>query len=86
MSKTRMMCPFSGKLCAECSLYRGRHYFLCFYEKYRGHLGEGDSAGALITSHALSLKSTVTFEIPLVKPRSAIDPFTIILKEGEKEY
>ena len=31
-----MLCPFSGKMCQECETYRGRHYFLCYVEKYRG--------------------------------------------------
>jgi hypothetical protein len=38
MAKTKMLCPFSNKICEECPFYRGRHYLLCYYEKYRGHL------------------------------------------------
>jgi hypothetical protein len=38
MAKEEMICPFTGQLCRECALYRGRHYFLCFSKKYRGHL------------------------------------------------
>jgi hypothetical protein len=40
MAKQKMMCPFSGKPCKECPIYRGRHYYLCFAEKYRGHMDE----------------------------------------------
>jgi hypothetical protein len=40
MAKIDMFCPFSYKLCAECPLYRGRHYYLCFCKKYRGYIGE----------------------------------------------
>ena len=40
MAKIDMLCPFSKKLCRECPLYRGRHYYLCFSTKYRGYLGE----------------------------------------------
>lgn len=40
MAKTSMICPFSRKLCVECEIYRGKHYFLCFCEKYRGYLGQ----------------------------------------------
>jgi hypothetical protein len=36
MAKVKMMCPFSGQPCRECSVYRGRHYYLCF----RGKNGE----------------------------------------------
>ncbi len=35
-----MNCPFSGKGCKECSIYRGRHYFLCFSKRYRGVIGD----------------------------------------------
>jgi hypothetical protein len=47
VSKLKMMCPFSRKLCRECPVYLGRHYYLCFCREYRGHLehSEGTSAG-----------------------------------------
>jgi len=38
MAKEKMLCPFSGKLCKECPLSRGRHYYLCFSKSYQGHL------------------------------------------------
>jgi hypothetical protein len=38
MAKIDMFCPFSHKLCDECPLYRGRHYYLCFYPRYRGYI------------------------------------------------
>lgn len=40
MAKIAMLCPFNQKLCSECPLYRGRHYYLCFCEKYRGCIGK----------------------------------------------
>ena len=45
MAKIAMVCPFNRRLCDECPLYRGRHYYLCFCEKYRGYIGkpEGDT-------------------------------------------
>ena len=47
MAKRRMLCPFSRQLCRDCSVYRGRHYALCFSESYRGYLGKpGECAGA----------------------------------------
>ena len=42
MAKTSMICPFSRKLCIECELYRGKHYFLCYCAKYRGNLGQSN--------------------------------------------
>jgi hypothetical protein len=38
MAKTPMRCPFNDKLCSECTLYRGRHYYLCNCEHYRGYI------------------------------------------------
>jgi hypothetical protein len=51
MAKTQMVCPFSGKACRECAIYRGRHYYWCFNPKYRGHLNKSDqtSGGANIS-------------------------------------
>jgi hypothetical protein len=40
MAKIDMLCPFNHRLCDECPLYRGRHYYLSFCEKYRGYIGE----------------------------------------------
>jgi len=81
MAKTRMMCPFSGKLCKECPIYRGRHYFLCFSEKYRGHLNEpGEKPTTSRTS------SNGRFEMPsIIRAVSAFDPFDIVFKENKKE-
>lgn len=38
MAKTKMLCPFNNKLCIECQLYRGRHYYLCACPEYRGYI------------------------------------------------
>jgi hypothetical protein len=27
--KEAIICPFSGKMCRQCGIYRGRHYMLC---------------------------------------------------------
>ena len=40
MAKTNMLCPFSKRLCSECPLYRGRHYYLSLCQKYRGHISQ----------------------------------------------
>ena len=28
--RDKNICPFSGKICKECALYRGRHHYMCF--------------------------------------------------------
>ena len=43
MAKEKVLCPFSGQLCKECPLYRGRHYYLCFNKSYRGTWKRGRS-------------------------------------------
>jgi len=40
MAKKPMVCPFSKRLCRECSFYIGGHYYLCFVKEYRGYLGD----------------------------------------------
>jgi hypothetical protein len=74
MAKEEMLCPFSGKLCRECPLYRGRHYYLCFSKKYRGHL---EKPGEIIKRNnpgTSEVKPDEQFEAPAKMP-SAIDPF-----------
>lgn len=45
MAKIAMECPFSHKMCRDCAVYRGSHYFLCFKKEYRGCLiGESKPA------------------------------------------
>ncbi|MFC1934049.1 hypothetical protein ACFLWC_04845 [Chloroflexota bacterium] len=50
MAKEDMTCPFSGKLCGDCALYRGRHYYLCFSKKYQGNLEKsgGDARNSIL--------------------------------------
>ena len=33
-------CPFTHGLCAQCALYRGRHYYLSFHNQDRGYTDE----------------------------------------------
>ena len=81
MAKTKMLCPFSGNLCEECALYRGRHYYLCFCDKYRGHLADTGETPASLDSGLSPMRK---FEIPPIYARSAIDPFAIVMKEREE--
>ena len=32
-----MLCPFSGKLCIQCGIFRGRHAGFCYVTSYRGN-------------------------------------------------
>ena len=40
MAKTNTLCPFTRKACAECALYRGRHYYLNLCKQYEDYGGE----------------------------------------------
>jgi hypothetical protein len=80
MAKKRMLCPFSGKLCKECPLYRGRHYYLCFCKEYRGYLDEPGEA-IMAAPPALGISPEKKFKIPSLNPGNAIDPFTTTMKD-----
>ena len=75
MAKEDMLCPFSGKLCRECALYRGRHYYLCFSKKYRGHLEKPGEATGVSNPGTSGAKPSKQREIPSIPYPSAIDPF-----------
>lgn len=51
MAKTNMLCPFSQRLCSECPLYRGRHYYLSLCQQYRGYIGKSKGNTKSGTSH-----------------------------------
>jgi len=74
MAKEDMLCPFSGKLCKECPLYRGRHYYLCFSKKYRGHLEKPGEATRGSNPGTSEVKPNEQVQMPVKMP-SAIDPF-----------
>lgn len=81
MAKIRVICPFSNELCKECALYRGRHYYLCFCQKYRGYLNE---PGEVTERPNWGASSNKKFDIPPVITTSARDPF-ITAQRGMKE-
>ncbi len=85
MAKKRMLCPFSGKLCKECALYRGRHYYLCFCKEYRGYLDEPGEAVAAAALPVPGASPEKKLEMPSLNLRNVIDPFTTTLKDIEKE-
>ena len=80
-----MICPFSNRLCEECALYRGRHYYLCFCQEYRGYLGNPGASAKGDSLFVPGARSNGTFEIPSIIPTSAIDPFVTDHEDLEKE-
>jgi hypothetical protein len=85
VAKKEMLCPFSGRVCEECPLYRGRHYFLCFCEHYRGHLNKTGDNGGTTTPLAFRSWAVEKFEFPQINPRSAIDPFAMTTKDRKED-
>ncbi len=83
MAKAEMMCPFSGKSCKECPIYRGRHYYLCFCKQYRGYVKEAEKESRARASLGSAAVAGKQFEIPNRMP-SAIDPFTIPMADISK--
>jgi hypothetical protein len=74
MAKINMLCPFSGALCRECPQYRGRHYYLCFCQKYRGFLGKAEGRA----ENSQARRGTAEkFELPVLTP----SPKWLILNE-----
>jgi hypothetical protein len=53
MAKSPVRCPFNGKLCIECTLYRGRHYYLCNCEHYRGYIKPNNKVNTDIQPESL---------------------------------
>jgi len=74
MAKEDMICHFSDKLCKECAPFRGRHYYLCFSKKYRGHLEKPERATKGTNPGTSEAEYDEHFK-PLTKMPSAIDPF-----------
>jgi hypothetical protein len=58
MARIPMLCPFSKDLCRECTIYRGRHYYLCFRKEYRGYLGKEGSMREVQNRDGLSVVIT----------------------------
>ena len=75
MAKERMICPFSNRICEECALYRGKHYYLCFCRRYRGYLGRSGGVTKKDFASVPGARSNGKFEIPSKIPTRAIDPF-----------
>lgn len=53
-----MLCPFSEEMCSECPQYRGRHYYLCFNQTYRGNLGKNSN------TYSEGLRGSRNFNMP----------------------
>jgi len=71
VAKVKMICPFSGKQCRECAVYRGRHYYLCFRGKSEEEVG--DLVKPLVNP-------AILFKEPVVLPEHIYDPFAHPMK------
>ncbi len=81
MAKTSMLCPFSHKLCKECAVYRGKHYYLSFCKQYRGYIGElEDDAKLGVPQHPLDLRGFEEWVEPWARERNTETRLKIRLK------
>lgn len=71
MAKAKMVCPFSGKQCRECAVYRGRHYYLCFRGK-----SEEEVSGLVKPV----VNPTIPFKESVALPEHIYDPFAHPMK------
>jgi hypothetical protein len=85
VAKERMICPFSNRLCEECALYRGKHYYLCFCRKYRGYLGRSGDVTQEGATSVPRARPNGKFEIPAIIRIRAIDPFVTDRENHPKE-
>jgi len=85
MAKERMICPFSNRICEECVLYRGKHYYLCFCQEYRGYLGRPGEVTQEDSRPVPGARSNGKFEIPSKISTHAIDPFVTDRENHKKE-
>jgi hypothetical protein len=60
MAKAKMVCPFSGKMCVECGIFRGRHAGFCYVTSYRGYTLEGQVLKKPVGTHSNDTK----FDLP----------------------
>ena len=82
MAKEKMVCTFSDRLCEECALYRGRHYYLRFCKKYRGYLGESKDVHRAKYHTRPRVSSNEQFEMPSIIATKAIDPNAMVLEDS----
>lgn len=81
MAKVKMICPFSGKLCKECAIYRGRHYLLCFNKKYRGYLNESVEMPGVNTIVNFRNNTAPLFNLKVLRNIEPIDPYVVDMSD-----
>ncbi len=77
MAKKKMICPFSDRMCQNCSLYIGRHYRLCDSGHYRGILENDESCNGRKSFSNSSGKKDLS--VPELKYIEELDPFIDLL-------
>jgi hypothetical protein len=72
MAKEKMVCPFTKKMCVNCSIYRGRHYYMCFSKCYQGCLLESGEIEQLKNESRTSEDVVFGFPDDIVKSSKCI--------------
>jgi len=83
MAKIAMACPFSGKMCRDCAVYRGSHYYLCFKKEYRGCL-LGDNGKNSKEKSVYGMKDlVVNVPVEILGSKKVITDVEVMLEEEE---
>jgi len=84
MAKTKMICPFSERLCKDCPIYRGRHYYICFKPDYRGYVknAAGQEIKKVAFDKPVGSNINISYDILKFNPGHVYDPFV----DDENEY
>jgi len=64
MAKEKMVCPISNRMCVDCAIYRGRHYYLCFSKGYHGCLLESEEIKKLKEKDGSETVQGAGFDFP----------------------
>lgn len=72
-----MICPFSGKLCRECPIFRGRHYFLCYKEDYRGFIKENAATPVKTINRSFRRDTADLLHMQVLDKTKPLDPYEV---------
>jgi len=76
VAKTKMQCLISGDLCKDCSLYRARHYYLCFRGNSKTCLTKPGEVSDTVAPPTVGPIRNHSSKIPHFKTRNDTDRMT----------
>lgn len=71
MAKGELVCPFTNKLCNECLVYRGRHYYIRNCKQNQGYIRESkENPESAVGDHSADLQAYFQALQKLIEPRA----------------